>query len=134
MSNGSPFLGQISQWQQYANKGDAKSIKSLYMPDAVALFTEGPVINGAAAIETDLANHFGAGSPYTNLVLEEEGYQQQGNWGWSYGTWNTGKAATDPSGSSRCIRWSPTSRFHRDRNTRRSAPAATLHVVVGRAC
>jgi ketosteroid isomerase-like protein len=77
----SPFAPQIEKWQGYANKGDAKSIKSLYASNAVALFTEGPIINGQDAIATDLQNHFGTGSPYTNLTLQEQAYEQQGNWG-----------------------------------------------------
>jgi ketosteroid isomerase-like protein len=96
----SPFAPQIEKWQGYANKGDAKSIKSLYASNAVALFTEGPIITGQDAIATDLQNHFGTGSPYTKLTLKEQTYEQQGNWGWSYGSWNTGNDPTkDPSGS-----------------------------------
>src|SRR5580698_2196229 len=93
----SPFAQQIEKWQGYANQGDAKSIKSLYASNAVALFTEGPIITGQDAIAADLQNHFGTGSPYTNLKLQEQAYGQQGNWGWSYGSWNTGNDPKDPS-------------------------------------
>jgi ketosteroid isomerase-like protein len=95
----SPFAQQIEKWQGYANQGDAKSIKNLYASNAVALFTEGPIITGQDAIAADLQNHFGTGSPYTNLKLQEQAYGQQGNWGWSYGSWNTGNDPKDPSGS-----------------------------------
>jgi ketosteroid isomerase-like protein len=100
---GSPFLTQINNWQTYAQKGDANSIQRLYTPDgAVALFTEGPtppvtgsvLINGAAAIAADLNGHFhppnNQPNPYANLTLQEVTYGVQGNWGYSYGNWNTG--------------------------------------------
>jgi ketosteroid isomerase-like protein len=102
---GSPFLTQINNWQTYAQKGDANSIQGLYTTDAVALFTEGPtppvpgsvIINGANAIAADLKNHFGPPNPYANLTLQEITYGVQGNWGYSYGNWNTGKG--NPYGS-----------------------------------
>jgi ketosteroid isomerase-like protein len=105
---GSPFSSQISNWQKYARSGDAKSIQGLYTTDgAVALFTEGPtppvpgtvLINGAAAIAKDLGNHFGPPNPYANVTLQEVTYGVQGNWGWSYGNWNTGTGTDNPYGS-----------------------------------
>jgi ketosteroid isomerase-like protein len=90
---GSPFSSQIANWEKYARSGDATSIEALYTTDAVALFTEGPIINTAAAIKADLQAHFSAGgqNPYANLTLQEVTFGQQGNsWGWSYGKWDTG--------------------------------------------
>jgi len=59
----SPFAQQIEKWQGYANKGDASSIKSLYASNAVALFTEGPIITGQDAIATDLRSTLGQAAP-----------------------------------------------------------------------
>lgn len=100
MAQTSPFAQQIQQWQGFANNGDAGSIEKLYTTDAVALFTEGPIINGASAIANDLKEHFGPPNPYAALKLTENDYKQQGNWGWSYGEWTTGpKDPQHPYGS-----------------------------------
>jgi ketosteroid isomerase-like protein len=91
----SSFSTTIQNWQKYANAGDTKSIRALYQTDAVALFTEGTdppgnpsaMIQGADAIVADLGKHFGPGNPYQQINLVEVASQQQGNSGWSYGTW-----------------------------------------------
>src|SRR5215469_6213943 len=95
MPQTSPFKAIIQNWQNYANGGNTGSILNLYKTDAVALFTEGTdppgkpsaMIQGAAAIVADLGKHFGPNNPYQNINLVEVAWQQQGNSGWSYGTW-----------------------------------------------
>ena len=106
MSQTSPFYSIIQNWQNYANSGETGSIQNLYTTDAVALFTEGTdgpqgnpsaMIKGAANIVADLGKHFGPKNPYQNIQLVEDGWQQQGNSGWSYGTWTaTVQGQTQP--------------------------------------
>jgi ketosteroid isomerase-like protein len=86
----SPFGPILQEWQTAANAGNTNAIQKLYATttEAIALFTEGPIIKGAAEIAADLGAHFGPNNPYQKISITEDDYKQQGNWAWSYGTWS----------------------------------------------
>jgi hypothetical protein len=115
MPQNSPFMGTITRWQTDANTGNTTDIRKLYQTDAVGLFTEGTdptppgnpsaMIQGADHIVADLGKHFGPNNPFQNVQLVEVGWQQQGNAGYSYGTWTANVPQPLPPNGSWCAIW-----------------------------